>query len=152
MVCLIIFIKKKNDKNNSDSTIDKNSSKKESLFELKLASIKPILARKDSKILPMNQQTSNCENNLAQSEKSIVSVEDTTFSPEYMNQADNSQEIKPSSCYIAQSQANTLQLHSGKGITVNYDTRAQIQRNNLVKSPKYHEFYYSEANVKSKDY
>ncbi|KAH8584552.1 C-type lectin-like domain containing [Cryptosporidium sp. chipmunk genotype I] len=147
MFCCVLFLRRRSDDSESAQNID-NSNKeviRSKLNSLQLASIKPILARKGSKIVHMGQKSISYDSNMAPLEKkSIVSVEDTTFSPEYMNSGECGEGAKTVPYYVAQSQANTLQLHSGRNINLGYDTRTQSQKQTVLKSPKYHDFFYSE--------
>ncbi|KAK9173347.1 C-type lectin containing protein [Cryptosporidium meleagridis] len=149
MFCCVFFLRKRSDDTESAQNVD-NSNKeiiRNKLNSLQLASIKPILARKGSKIVNVSQKSFSYDSNIAPPEKkSIVSVEDTTFSPEYMNSGECGEADKTIPYYVAQSQANTLQLHSGRNINLGYDTRSQIQKQAVLKSPKYHDFFYSESN------
>ncbi|KAF7456589.1 C-type lectin-like domain containing protein [Cryptosporidium felis] len=147
VVCCVIFAAKKDENpEDSENSVGAKKEAQSKLGGLQLASIQPILGKKGSKIIPVNEDSSSFDPSLARVEKkSIVSVEDTTFSPEYMSSGDCGEGTKTLPYYIAQSQANTLHLHSGRGINISYDVTNQSQKPNSVKSPKYHEFYYSEA-------
>ncbi|KAK6590794.1 C-type lectin-like domain containing [Cryptosporidium xiaoi] len=148
LLCIILLLIKKN-KDESINVENIHTLKNEKESELQLTTIQPIFGKKNSKAIPLNNQILNQEVNLTKSEKGVLSIEDTSFSPEYMNASDSIEESKSIPYYIAHSQANTLQLHSENGITVNYDTRAHINKSSFIKSPKYHEFYYSEANKRN---
>ncbi|OII78354.1 hypothetical protein cand_034120 [Cryptosporidium andersoni] len=82
--------------------------------------------------------------NLTQSDQSVISIEDTTFSPIYTTQNGTPESGKPQFC-VAQSQATALNLHSNNNIAIHYDTRCQNFKTNALKSAKYHEFYYSQG-------
>ncbi|KAH8741547.1 C-type lectin-like domain containing protein [Cryptosporidium ryanae] len=148
LLCIIFSVTRKRGEN---VNLENNNVflKSERGSELQLTSIQPIFGKKNSKLLPLNNQELNQETNLTKSERGVLSIEDTGFSPEYMNASNSMEESKSAPYFIAHSQANTLQLHSENGITVNYDTRIHVNRSNFIKSPKYHEFYYSEANKRS---
>ncbi|KAJ1611875.1 C-type lectin containing protein [Cryptosporidium canis] len=96
---------------------------------LQLASIKPIFGRKGSKVVPMNQKSISFDSSMAFPEKkSVVSIEDTSFSPEYLNSGECGEGPKTLPYYVAQSQANTLQLHSARGANFGFDSRAHASR------------------------
>ncbi|KAJ1606841.1 C-type lectin containing protein [Cryptosporidium canis] len=96
---------------------------------LQLASIKPILGRKGSKVVPMNQESISFDSSMAFPEKkSVVSIEDTSFSPEYLNSGECGDGPKTLPYYVAQSQANTLQLHSARGANFGFDSRVHASR------------------------
>lgn len=144
--CVFFLRRRSEDSESAQSLGDTNKEAVQSkLNGQQLGSIRPILGRKGSKIVQMSQKSISYDSSMAFPEKkSIVSIEDTNFSPEYFNSGECEEGAKTMPYYVAQSQANTLQLHSGRNANLGYDTRAQTHKQISMKSPKYHDFFYSE--------